>query len=239
MKLAKNIIFVIMLCLFSYLYIPLNYDTEFINLYNGINFNSRIYYYLVQFFLFSCYSLFIYNEFETYIYQYGLHVVLREQSRNKMIFRLTIKLLFFILWLEFIKIISYICCMLIMRGKITLSHPFEVLKIFFLHLFVYLLILFIQMMLEIFISGKLALCVILSYFLLSISLSDIIYESDFMAKTLNLILLPNLSMKLRLDDLISDEYLYFIVFAFLILIMFVTYRLSQYFFSRKDILQSD
>ena len=65
MKNIKNIIFIAALCIAAYLQIQVSRDTDLINMYNGVIFNGNITFYIRCFFLFACYSLYTFYEFET------------------------------------------------------------------------------------------------------------------------------------------------------------------------------
>lgn len=223
-----------MIALYSYLTAKMSTDLDVINLYNGVGFESKLIFILINFLMLACYCLYIYNEFETYIYEYGVYIVVREHSRKKILSRLIVKLLSYILFIESIKILSYIFFMLILRGGITISSPLETLKVVTIHLGVYILILLIQMMLELYFTGKVALIAVLSYYLFNVGLGSMLYKTK---SFINICLLPNLAMKFRIDILMKDYSLsYLNILIFLISLIFITGVIFQHLFVKKDIL---
>jgi hypothetical protein len=224
------------LCLFSYLNISINNGKDIASLYDGVLFNSSPIEYALLFFLFSTYCLFVYHEFETYIYQSGMYIVTREQSRSKMTLRLCKKLLFYILQFEGLKLICYILVMLIMNKVLVLKSPMETLKMMLLQCLVYYIILLFQVLLEIVLSSNTALFIILSLYSVSIGISDMIFSFFANSKSfLNFIILPNISMKLRLDAMDYSNYLYYVLLGYLLLIIFFTYAILRKTFAKIDI----
>lgn len=223
-----------MIALYSYLTAKMSTDLDVINLYNGVDFESKLIFILINFLMLACYCLYIYNEFETYIYEYGIYIVVREHSRKKILGRLIVKLLLYIFLIEFIKIFIYICFMLILRGGITISSPLETLKMVSIYLGIYILMLLIQMMLELYFTGKVALIAVLGYYLFNIGLGSMIYRTKSL---INICLVPNLAMKFRLDILMKDYNLsYLNILTFLISLIFITLLVSRHLFVKKDIL---
>lgn len=236
MKNIKNIIFIVALCIVAYLQIQVSQDTDLISMYNGVIFNGNITFYIRCFFLFACYSLYIYNEFETYMKEYGVLLVTREKSRNRLLMRLTERLLRLIVQIESIKILCYVVFMIIIKGKITANNPFQLIKIVILNILVIFLIMFVQMIVELYFSGNIAVCISLAYFLFSLDISDYIERSNSFSPQINLLMIPNLMMKVRLDMLIKDTGMYFVVMGVLILIVISIYLLTKRQFLNKDII---
>lgn len=235
MKRYKNIIFLVALCIFAYLQINLSRDSDLINLYYGTVFNGIPAIYVRWFLLFACYCLYTYNEFETYIKQYGIILVTREQSRNRLMLRLTARLLRLILQIEVMKIICYMVFTLIIRRKLTVSNPAELIKMIVINILVFLLILFLQMIIEIYFSGNTAVCISLAYFILGLGISDFVERSTLVSRKLNLIFLPNLVMKIRLDELIKDRQMHIAVIGILIVLIISTYLFFTHQFRKKDL----
>ncbi len=236
MKNIKNIIFIAALCIAAYLQIQVSRDTDLINMYNGVIFNGNITFYIRCFFLFACYSLYTYNEFETYMKEYGVLLVTREKSRNRLLMRLTERLLRLIIQIECIKILCYVVLMIIIKGRITANNPFELIKIVILNILVIFLIMFVQMIVELYFSGNIAVCISLAYFLFSLDISDFIERSNLVPSKMNLLMIPNLMMKVRLDMLIKDTGMHFVVIGILMLIVIILYLLIKRQFLKKDII---
>lgn len=234
MKRIKKLVFVVALSIFAYLQIQVGSDTDLINLYNGVVFNGNITLYIRWFFLFACYVLYIYNEFEIYLKEYGILLVTREKSRNLLLIRLIKRLLVFIVQVESMKILCYMVLMIILNGKITLNNPLELIIILFFNILVIFLILFIQMIVELYLSGNVAVCISLTYFLISLGISDYIEKSS-LPYQINLLMVPNLMMKFRLDMLIKSNEQCFIVMGILMTIMMSIFLLIKRQFLKKDI----
>lgn len=235
MKNIKNIIFVIALSIFAYLQVQISQDADLINIYGGVIFNASAVFYVRWFFLFACYSLYIYGEFETYVKEYGILLVTREKSRNRLLMRLTQRLLRLIVQIELIKILCYVVIMIIIKGKITANNPFELIKMVILNILVIFSIMFVQMIVELYFSGNIAVCVSLTYFLFSLEISDFIEKSNFFPKEINLSMFPNLMMKVRLDKLIRNTDMYFAVMVGIILVIASIYLTTKRLFQKKDI----
>lgn len=237
MKKYKNIIFIVALCIFAYLQTGLSRDSDLINLYNGLEFNSKIAFYARWFFLFACYCLYTYNEFETYIKQYGIILVTREKSRNRLMMHLTERLLRLILQIEGIKILCYMVFTIITWRNLTVCNPMELIKMIIINILVYFLILFLQMVVEIYFSGNIAVCMSLAYFLMGLGISDIIIKkSSLFLHKLNLIIIPNLLMKVRLDIMIKNKQMHFAVIVILIFVIISTYLFFMRQIKKKDLM---
>lgn len=239
MKKVKYVIYILALCFYSYIFLPMTKGTDLIHLYQGVRFNSNISAYVMQFFLFLCYSLFIYNEFETYIEEYGILIMTRVQSRNKLINQLTKKMFGLVIQIELIKIVCYTIISIFRNGTITVNSPNELLRIVVLEVLVYTIILFVQMILEIYYSGKIALCINLTYFIACINLGDMLYGITNNVKWLNFFILPNLMMKCRLDLLVDKKETYYWIFIVLGITVLSIYFIVRRIFSKKDIIGSN
>ncbi len=236
MKKTKNIMFAAALCIWAYLQVKISAGGDIINIYNGVGFNGRIVLYVRSFFLFSCYCLYAYNEFETYISRYGVLLITREKSRNKLLMRLTGKLIWLFVKIEAIKILCFVVFMIIIRGSITVKNPLELFILAVLNSLSYLLMLFIQMSIEIFLSGNVAVCVSMAYFLTSLCVSDYIYKISFLSKTINLFFVPNITMKPRLDEMNVTGSIFYIIVGALLLCFLCMYILVYRIFRKRDLL---
>lgn len=236
MKKTKNIMFAAALCIWAYLQVKISAGGDIINIYNGVGFNGRIVLYVRSFFLFSCYCLYAYNEFETYISRYGVLLITREKSRNKLLMRLTGKLIRLTATVEAVKIFCFVVFALIIRGSITVNNPLEFILMAVLNILSYLIILFIQMSIEIFLSGNVAVCVSMAYFLTSLCVSDYIYKISFLSKRINLLFVPNITMKLRLDEMKVTGSIYYIIAGTLMFCFSCMYILVYRIFRKRDLL---
>lgn len=232
---AKYGICIVSLCLFSYMNLSLNGSKEIVSLYNGASFDGRPIEYALIFFLFSTFCLFIYHEFETHMFQSGMYFVIREQSRSKITMRLGKKLFIYMLQFEGLKLISYVIIMLIMNKTVVLKSPVDIMKIFLLHFLAYFIILMYQVLLEIMLSSKIALFITLSLYIVLIGISDFMFRGLSNAKALSLIILPNISMKLRLEAINLNDYYFYVLVGYLLLILFFTYIISRKIIAKLDI----
>lgn len=235
MRRSKYIIFTIAMCLYSLLYMNYTEGVFLINLYNGFPFGCNEIRYIIQFILFLSYSVFVYNEFETYIDQYGVLLVVRYQSRNRMVLQLFFRLSTYICILECIKLFCFVILSIILRGSIIINDPIVLYKTITLEILVYIIVFFVQVILEIFYSGKIALFIVLSYYLCCLGVSNSLFLNTIEVKKINLILLPNLTMRYRLDELTGGKH-YIILLVGVFAVISFLFLLFRKLFSRKDIL---
>ena len=234
MKFKKYIILIIFIFIYAYLTVDVSESTDIINLYKGALFQTRINFILYEVIITICYCLFIHNEFESYVHEYGIYVITREKSRSKLLWRLIYKLLSFILIIESLKVISFSIIMILKKGKITVNNPIEVLKMISLTLMVYIIILFIQMMIELYLEGRTAIAIVLTYYIVNLGLGTVLYNFE---SKLNVLILPNYIMKYRLDVLIKEYNLNYtnilMILGLIIIIMVIT---AHKMFLKKDII---
>lgn len=236
MKKNKNILYILALCLFSYLQVKTSEGTDIINLYSGVIFNPKFVYYINCFFLYACYCLYIYNEFEPYVTGYGICLITREKSRKQFAMHLVKRLLGFFVSFETMKILCYLLVTQIVKGQITLSNPLELIQMIILNMLCYVIILFFQMIMELYFSGNFAMWISLIYFSICIGISDFIHTADFLTDKLNLLFIPNLMFKNRLNVLLqNDNHVYFLIML-LICIAVCIYIVFTKMLKRKDIL---
>lgn len=235
MKKSKIIIYIVAICMWAYLQIRSDWGNDLLYLYDGVVFNSTIAYYVQCFFLFACYSLYTYNEFETYINQYGMILVTREASRDKLLLHLTQRLLKFVLQIEIMKVVCYGIILLFMEKSIVISSPFIFIRSIIINILVYVLILFVQMVIEIWYSGNIAVVVSLAYFLAGLGISDIIQRSETIPSNINLIFVQNLSMRIRFESMITNAGTVFAVIGVLVIVIVSIYFITRFYFRKKDI----
>ena len=236
MKKYKDIIFLLAFCIISYMQVKVSFDSDLINIYDGVVFKANISYYMNWFFIFACYSLYMYEEFYTYIREYGVLLVTREKSRDKLLLRLLLRLAGRIMKLECIRIITFICFDFILKGNVSMKNAFDFIKMLVLTVLVFTIILFVQMMIEVYYSANTAVIISMAYFLVSMSVSDIIAKSEVIPSKINVIFLPNLLMKVRIDTIIKNPGMHFVLIGFLVLILMVMMVIIKQKFRKKDII---
>lgn len=236
MKKYKDIIFLLAFCIISYMQVKVSFDSDLINIYDGVVFNANISYYMNWFFIFACYSLYMYEEFYTYIREYGVLLVTREKSRDKLLLRLLLRLAGRIMKLECIRIITFICFDFILKGNVSMKNAFDFIKMLVLTVLVFTIILFVQMMIEVYYSANTAVIISMAYFLVSMSVSDIIAKSEVIPSKINVIFLPNLLMKVRIDTITKNPGMHFVLIGFQVLILMVMMVIIKQKFRKKDII---
>ena len=236
MKKSKLVIYIIAMCIWAYLQISAGSSNDLIHIYDGVVFDSTIVHYVRCFFLFACYSLYTHNEFETYINQYGTILVIRENSREKFFLHFGRRLLRLVLQIEAIRIGCYTALMIVMKQGVTINSPLLLFTSVFLNIFIYFFLLFIQMLVEIWCSGKIAVVITLVNFLIGLGISDIIDRSQFISNKINILLIQNLTMRIRVECLIENEYMILIIVGGLLLCLGVIYAVAKMCFKEKDIL---
>lgn len=236
MKKNKIVIYVVAMCVWAYLQIQGSWGNDLLHAYDGVVFNSTIAYYVKCFFLFACYSLYTYNEFETHMNQYGIILVTREASRDKLLLHLAQRLLKFILQIEVLRVVCYGLMLLLMKQSITVSSPIDFVRSIFLNILVCFLILFIQMIVEIWYSGNIAVVISLTSFLIGLGISDIIERSEVIPSTVNLLFVQNLTMRIRVESMVENDGIMIAVIIGLLMGIVGMYFITQLCFRKKDIL---
>lgn len=236
MKKSKFLIYVIAMCIWAYTQIRVGGGNDLIQIYDGVIFNSSIVHYVRWFYLLACYSLYIYNEFEAYIHQYGVILITRETSREKFFRHLVKRLIKLVLQIEGIKLGCCTAIMVIMKRGITISSPLEFFNSIFLNLVICFLFLFIQMIVEIWCSGNISVVITLVNFLIGFGISDFIDRSQFVSDKMNLLLIQNLTMRIRVVKLVENKYMTFIIIGGLMVSIGIIYTVAKMRFKEKDIL---
>lgn len=217
-----------LLCIFGLFWSFINNNSNLLDLYGGVPYFGNWYVVLLHYYLFACYSFLIFNKSEKYTSGYGIYVVLRVQSKMKIIMQIVYQTFLFVIVCECIKVIIYIFTLLIVYGQLSLK-PESIsifINMFFFHVIFMFLLLFIQIIIELFIDSKLSLIFVQISYLLLLSLSDfinrIVGESN-----LNLLFLPNFFMYDRLKtfytfDFLHISYIYILALFLFLLLIFVT-----------------
>lgn len=203
-------------------------QSSLLDLYSGVPYSGNWYVVLLHYFLFACYSFIVFNKSEKYTSGYGIYVVLRVQSKMKIIMQLVYQTFLFVIIGECIKVIVYVCTLLIISGALTLeSENVSIfINMFFIHVNFLFIFLLIQITIELFTDSKVALIFVQMSYLILLSLGDFIYkiigESYW-----NLLFLPNLLMYNRLQTFYTFDFLhisciYMLALFLLILTIFIT-----------------
>lgn len=220
--------------IFSVGWLSIFTDPNLLNLYAGIPFNGNWYVVLLNYFLFSCYSFYLFKKVDKYINGYGIYVVLRVQSKMKIIKQLLFKTLVFVFMSELIKLLVYSFFILLFYDEFYISNYFIFVNMFIINILFLFLILSIQISLELFFDSKIALFFIQISYLILIVLGNIVWWA-FKGSYLNLLILTNIIMYKRLGAFYNLNWLniYVIYLLFLILLLLLVFIIKK-FINKKN-----
>lgn len=179
------------------------------------------------------YSILIFYSFsvtEDYIKSYGIYIVTRTKKRNSLLSILLRKLT--------IRVLEFTLCGQFFFGLINLIINNSILNFdnylesTILFILVCINLSLLQLLMEILFDSKLSLMITLSYFLISIYASKIIYINKYNS-FFNIVFYPNFSLVSRRPYI---ELLFFTKFTFLILFTVIHIFLIYKAFKKKDLL---
>jgi hypothetical protein len=241
MQTRRNYLYI--LVLFIFLIISLNnhyINNDISSLYLGVSFDGSIIQYLINYILFSCYSLFFYSLTEEYITNYGYFIIVREKSKKKFFFRLTKRLINYIITIELVKIILYLVIALFIYKSCTID-IIKFLKYVIITLLSYFVLLFIQMVIEIYFTSQISIIITMICYLLSLINGALLinyfqYINSKIGAFINLLLIPNFLMNSRVKIIIDNLNIsYYFLILFLILLIIILYLIFSTKFTKKDI----
>ena len=180
-----------LLSVFSLFWALINGRPDLLDLYGGVPYFGNWYLILLNYFLFSCYSFIIFNKTDKYTSGHGVYVILRVQSKMKIIMQAIYQTFIFVIVCEFMKVVIYIFALLIVYRHFYVESIFIFVNMFFIHAFFLFILLLIQIMLEFFVDSKLALIFVQMSYLLLIPLSDFM-KRILGENYLNLLFIPNI-----------------------------------------------
>lgn len=213
------ILMIALLFLFSIFWSFMNGRPDLLDLYGGVPYFGNWYVILLNYFLFSCYSFVVFNKSDKYISGYGIYVVLRVQSKMKMITQVIYQTFIFVVVCEFMKVVIYIFTLLIVYRHFYLENVFIFINMFFIHTLFLFIFLLLQIILELFVDSKLALTFVQITYLLLIPMSD--FMNKIIGENyLNLLFLPNILMYKRLESFYTFDLLHICLLYILFLLSF-------------------
>lgn len=236
MRSLKKIIFVCGLLLFSYFHLKITKDNDLAELYSGLVFHNSPVFYVPYLLLFACYSLYTYREYSTFLGKYGVILIFREKSRSKLYHHMIKILMKALLFIEIVKIGCYLFLQLILKGEVYCREPLEFLKMIVFHLLIYGFVLLLQMNIELFSSGDIAVFVSMAVYVISLGMSNLIGTETFLEKVLQSVNIFNLTMQIRLNTLIDSFASQTIIMVALSGIIFLVFQLGKAMFLKKDLL---
>lgn len=228
------ILMIVLLIIFSFFWAFLNRGVGLLGLYTGVPFDGNWYVVLINYFLFSSYSFFVFQKNENYINGYGVYVVLRVQSKMKIIQQIIFNTIFFIVIFELIKLCIYTLILLIIKDQLFIENYFIFINMFWINVFLFFLFLFFQIILELFWDSKIALILIQISYLLLLSLGNVVrwVIGDSYA---NLAILPNILMYERLKVFYTFDWFHiFFTYLLLLTIFIMLLFIVKVFINKKD-----
>lgn len=233
-KVLKNIIFIGLVLLADFMLARLHMDGDMLLFYDGVAYGASMYFYMLQFFVFACYSLYMHSEFENYVYGAGVYRLVRE-GRKKLFWRLNARLAGLLIGLSFVQLAGYGMMNLFLASKLYLIDWGSFLHIFLVNLLAYYFVFFLQMMLELWFSGRIAMYLVMLYYLFSLFAGDNLHLLGNHFSLLQFLFLPNITMRLRWEKMCSFFGMTGIEFVFLIGITGAGVFVGCKLFEQKDI----
>lgn len=238
-KLAKKLVFAAMIFLADFMLVESGADSDLIAIYDGVRYGDILYYYMLQFFVFSCYSVYIQGEFENLVSNSGIYIMIRGE-RKKLFSMLNARLIKILLNISFLHLAGYVAMELLLTHRVHTGDGKAFLHALLVNFLVYYLLLFVQMILELWFTGRIALCVIMFFYLFSLFVGDLLlgmgrFSRGIVSVSLQFIFFPNIAMRLRWKELLEIQPMNgqeFIILAGMIVVAVICgYKLFQ----KKDI----
>lgn len=231
-KIKIGMIFIAM-CISNYICVISENKIALQDIYCGVTYNGRVVFYAVSLLVYMCYSVFIYEEQDDYISNYGILTLTRNKNRINILNTLCIENFKMVMEVEFIKIISFLIMELIVKRKIE----FKGINIFLLDMFEFVvaifIFMFIQMIFEIVLSPNTAIVISAFLFLGSMFFSDLIDRMGVLSG-LQYLLFSNAMMNLRKNCFIKNILEHMILICCMLGILFVMYSVSKKYFNERD-----
>lgn len=229
----KELILVISIFIYMLLWSRLNEFHSITDIYNGVFFQGRPYFYICYFLNFFIYVFYFFRFSEEYISEHGIYVVTRTKSRKILYIKLRNQILKKICQIEFLRIAAGILTVLMIHQRFPAIKINEFFYFFLANFFCMTLFITIQMLLECFFSETTAiLSVIAGFFSLCTIGGSSIVQPNY---KLNFLFFPNLMMKHRIDSVDGFGFTQQIfAIIFLGFIIFTIYHIGKSFFLKKD-----
>lgn len=227
----KNILYFISLCICMYL-LAKRSSGMFEYLYAGVEFQDTMIVYGLHFWSISILGMYIGMECYHYMKSYSSYVMIRNHSRKKVYQNFQMMVIKKVLYFELYKIILFSISIFMIYHKIQIPNILECLQLMALYIFMEIVLMSILMFIEIFIHFKIASIFVLSYFIVSLGIGDILVKMK-MPTLYHLFLLSDISMGLRRQFLALSS---FGTMMFFILILIVVYIIGLRKMMKKDMI---
>ncbi|WP_404819672.1 DUF2705 family protein [Sutcliffiella horikoshii] len=231
------VLMMVLLTIYSILWAFLNRDESLLVLYGGVPFDGEWYVYLLNYFMFSGYVFFVFKKNDNYVNGYGIYVVLRFQSKMKIIIRIIINTMYYVFIFELFKLCIYTIVLLVINKQVFIENYFTFINMISINLFLLFLFLFVQIILELFWDSKIALVLMQSSYLLLLSLGSVV-RMVIGDSYLNLLILPNVLMYERLKSFYTFDWINMVfIYLFLIVIFITLILIVKVLINKKDWLE--
>ncbi len=233
-KVLKNVIFIGLILLADFMLAQLHVDGDMLPFYDGVAYGASMYFYMLQFFVFACYSLYMHSEFENFLYGAGVYRLVRE-GRKKLFWRLNARLVALFIGISFAQLAGYGMIKLLLAKQLYLIDRISFLHICIVNLLAYYFVFFLQMILELWFSGRIAMYLVMLYYLFSLFAGDNLHLLGNRLSSLQFLFLPNITMRLRWEKMCSSFWMTGIEFVFLVGIIIAGLFVGCKLFQQKDI----
>lgn len=225
----------LMLWIYCFL-IPYPINGSLMNIYEGITIDGKLYLFLLNYFLFTIYSFFIFETNQKYISGYGLFQLVRYQSREYLFRLLVVKLIKIVFGIECLKIFCYFLLSVIHNKVLSIDHLNQFVLFFISNIFLMLVFLVFQMLIEVKYSSRISLLLTQIMYILTLFSSDLLFKY-FPKSILNYLLLDNYAMRQHYVLLKSTTSIKISAMTLIvILLMCILYTLGKHIFEKKDVL---
>lgn len=199
-KILKKLVFAGLVCMVDFMLVRLNEDGNLILIFDGAAYDSHVYYYMFPFFIFACYSMYIHGEFGEYVSKTGICLLVRA-GRGRLYEKLCAKLVGMYCFILTIHLAGYGIGCFVLCGRVYLSDIKLFVCMLAINVLVYFLVFLVQMILELWLTGRTAMYIIMIYYLASLYVGDCLYRAENQVLPCHFPFLPNIAMRLRLEKL--------------------------------------
>lgn len=231
----KRLIFAGMLWIADLMIVRLYRDGNLLSVFDGIDYGGRLYFYMLHFFVFACYSMYIHGEFEGFVNGAGIYKIVRE-GRNWLFARMSARLACMLFVLGAVHLTGYGAMNLFLSGRAYLTDLKLFIHMLFVNIFVYYFVFFIQMVMELWFSGRIAMYIVMLYYLVGLFIGDSMYLAGNHFPLLQFLFLPNIAMRLRWEKLYSSSWMSGVEMVLLVGIIVVSFFIGRKLFQEKDIM---
>ena len=232
MWIKKNgyIIAAIILC--SYLYGRRSFGM-FEYLYFGVSFHDVSIFYMLYFSSMVLFAVSFFRDFCTYIENDVVYSIIRNKNRTKIYMNLELHILKKIFVFEICKIIGFVIIAYLSFGKVYIENIEVLVHSMFIYILLEWLLINIMMYIELFYGPQQGVLFVCFYFILSLSIGDVLSQMKNIPDFVYYLLLPNVAMYNRIDQLMISPYTVMVLELLIgLIIIFMGIKKMQ----RKDIL---